>query len=153
MLEVGHIAKAHGIRGEVIVSMVSNRAELRLAAGSTLYSDGIDFEVVRASAHQGRYIVALAGVTDRSSAEALRGMVLRAPAPDPEPETLWVHELIGAEVTDTEGRCFGPVLAVESNPASDLLVLDGGRLVPLVFVVGHEPGAAVVIDPPAGLLD
>jgi hypothetical protein len=41
---------------------------------------------------------------------------------------------------------------VEANPASDLLVLPGERLVPLVFVVQKAPGR-VVIDPPPGLLD
>jgi ribosomal 30S subunit maturation factor RimM len=66
--------------------------------------------------------------------------------------TLWVHELIGSEVFDLAGHSYGPVEAVESNPASDLLVLSGDRLVPLVFVKSRLPGR-VVIDPPAGLLD
>ena len=33
----------------------------------------------------------------------------------------------------------------------DLLVLDGGALVPMPFVVEHTPGR-VVVDPPEGLL-
>ena len=45
---------------------------------------------------------------------------------------------------------LGTVIAVEANPASDLLVLDGDRLIPLVFVVSHAPGL-VVVDPPDGL--
>ena len=44
------------------------------------------------------------------------------------------------------------VVAVEANPAHDLLVLDGGALVPMVFVVSAGPGA-VVVDPPEGLFD
>jgi 16S rRNA processing protein RimM len=44
------------------------------------------------------------------------------------------------------------VVAVEANPAHDLLVLDDGALVPVVFVVEHTPGR-VVVDPPAGLLE
>jgi 16S rRNA processing protein RimM len=47
---------------------------------------------------------------------------------------------------------LGTVAAVEANPASDLLVLDGGGLVPLTFLVTAEPGR-LVVDPPAGLLD
>ena len=43
-------------------------------------------------------------------------------------------------------------VAVEANPASDLLVLDSGALVPLRFVVSAEPGH-VTVDPPAGLFD
>jgi hypothetical protein len=45
------------------------------------------------------------------------------------------------------------VTAVEANPASDLLVLDGGGLVPLCFVVDHVPGSRVVVRVPDGLLD
>ena len=39
-----------------------------------------------------------------------------------------------------------------ANPAADLLELDSGALVPVVFVVDHAPGR-VTIDPPEGLLD
>jgi GrpB-like predicted nucleotidyltransferase (UPF0157 family) len=48
---------------------------------------------------------------------------------------------------------FGPVQAVEANPASDLLVLYGDRLVPLTFVVEDRPDGTLVIDPPPGLVD
>jgi 16S rRNA processing protein RimM len=39
-----------------------------------------------------------------------------------------------------------------ANPASDLLELDSGALVPIVFVVDHAEGR-VTIDPPDGLFD
>lgn len=152
MLEVGRIVKAHGIRGEVIVDLVSNRPDVRLAPGSVLASDRGDLEVLTATPHQGRWIVAFDGIPDRTTAETLRGTVLSAEPLADEDDALWVHELIGSEVVDTAGRSYGPVEAVESNPASDLLVLSGERLVPLVFVTSKLPGR-VVIDPPAGLLD
>jgi 16S rRNA processing protein RimM len=69
-----------------------------------------------------------------------------------DPAVLWVHELVGAEVVAPDGTRLGVVAAVEANPASDLLVLDGGGLVPLTFLVSAEEGR-VVVDPPAGLLD
>ena len=108
-------------------------------------------KVVRSSPHQGRWIVAFAGVDDRDAAERLRGVVLRAEALD-EQGTLWVHELIGAEVVDAAGTVHGRVEAVQANPASDLLVLEDGRLVPLTFVVSSGEGR-VVIDPPPGLME
>ena len=47
-------------------------------------------------------------------------------------------------------------MAVVANPASDLLELESGELVPLRFVVGGlEPGPdgpTLRIDPPEGLL-
>ena len=151
-LEVGRIVKPHGIRGEVIVDLSTNRPEPRMAAGSVLQSDRGPLEVAKASPHQGRWIVAFAGVADRNAAELLRGLVLSAEALEEE-GVLWVHELVGAEVVDTAGNSFGPVQAVEANPASDLLVLAGERLVPLVFVVERRLDGSVVIDPPPGLFD
>ena len=102
--------------------------------------------------HQGRYLVRFEGVLDRQGAEALRGVVLRATAVEV-PGVLWVHELVGAEVVTVEGRVLGTVAAVEANPASDLLVLDGGGLVPLRFVTGHQAGQRVTVDVPEGLVD
>jgi 16S rRNA processing protein RimM len=148
MLEIGRIVKPHGLRGDVIVSLVTNRTE-RLDVGSVLEAGDRRLEVVRSSAHKGRWIVAFAGVNDIDAAEALRDTVLRAEPLD-DPDELWVHDLLGSEVVDTGGTSHGTVAAVEANPASDLLVLDSGALVPLRFVVEHGPGR-VVVDPPEGL--
>lgn len=152
MLEVGRIVKAHGIRGEVIVDLVTNRPDLRMAPGSVLTTNRGPLEVLTATPHQGRWIVAFRGVEDRNAAETYRDLVLSAEPVEGDEDTLWVHELIGSEVFDVAGRSHGLVEAVESNPASDLLVLAGDRLVPLVFVKSTLPGR-VVIDPPPGLLD
>ena len=65
---------------------------------------------------------------------------------------LWVHELIGSEVRDRTGTPVGHVVSVEANPAHDLLVLDGGALIPIVFVTEHTAGR-ITVDPPAGLLE
>jgi 16S rRNA processing protein RimM len=100
--------------------------------------------------HQHRYIVTFDGV-DRDRAEALRGVVLLAEAIE-DPDALWVHDLIGAEVVDVDGVVRGTVESVEANPASDLLVLDSGALVPLRFVVGRGE-RQLTIDPPAGLFE
>ena len=150
LLEVGRIVKPHGIKGEVIVELVTNRPE-RLDAGSVLSSDVGDLLVLRATPHQQRWIVAFEGVRDRNRAEELRGTVLRAEPLDGEDDTLWVHELIGARVYDVDGLFYGSVIEVEANPASDLLVLPQG-LVPLTFVVEQSP-QRVVIEPPEGLIE
>ncbi len=147
---MGRVVKPHGLRGEVVVELFTNRTE-RLAAGSVLEGPGGPLEVLRSSRHHRRWIVAFAGVEDHAGAEALRDAVLSAEPLD-DPDELWVHELVGSEVVDTAGVGHGTVVAVEANPASDLLVLDGGALVPLRFVTESGPGR-VVVDPPSGLLD
>jgi 16S rRNA processing protein RimM len=152
VLEVGRITKAHGIKGEVLVELVTDRVE-RVAPGSVLTTgDGGKLVVVASRAHQGKWIVAFEGVPTRTDAEAMRGTVLLAEPIEGAGDTLWVHELIGADVVEVDGTPRGTVESVLANPASDLLVLDGGALVPLAFVVGHEPGR-VVIDPPEGLFE
>jgi 16S rRNA processing protein RimM len=150
-LEVGRIGRAHGLRGEVSVTLSSDRLE-RLAAGSVLDADGRTLVVESARPHAGRWLVCFEGVEDRTDAESLLGLVLTGDALPSEEDELWIHELIGAAVRDRTGRDLGSVLSVEANPASDLLVLDGDVLVPITFVVERGPGF-VVVDPPEGLLD
>ncbi len=150
MLEVGRVAKSHGLRGEVIVELFTNRTE-RVAPGTVLTSEQGDLVVERSSPHGTRWIVAFKGVHSREAADELHGRVLSAP-PLEDADALWVHELVGSEVHDINGAPIGRVAAVESNPASDLLVLENGGLIPLRFVNAHEPGR-VTVDIPDGLLE
>jgi 16S rRNA processing protein RimM len=154
-LVVGRVGRAHGLRGEVAVTFSSNRPE-RSAPGAVLFVGDRELTVNESRPHQGRMLVHFAGVDDRTAAEGLLGRELTA---DPlagddtlADDELWVHEVVGAEVVDRAGAPVGRVVAVEANPAHDLLVLDGGALVPMVFVVEQRDGE-LVIDPPDGLLD
>lgn len=149
-LEIGRVGRAHGLAGEVRVRLWSEAS--RLAPGSELSTDRGPLTVKAARPHQDHFLVTFEGIAGREGAEALRGLLLRA-APIEVPGTLWVHELVGATVVSRAGEELGVVDAVEANPASDLLVLEGGGLVPLRFVVSHEPGKRVVVEVPEGLLD
>jgi 16S rRNA processing protein RimM len=151
LLEVGRIARAHGVRGELIVELVTDRTE-RVAVGATLHVEGGGPLTVTASRpHKGKWIVTFEGVHDREGAEALQGTLLYADPLD-DPAELWVHEVIGRRVVDVDGQLCGTVEAVQANPASDLLVLDSGALVPVRFVI-EERDDALVIDVPDGLFD
>jgi len=153
LLEVGRIDKPHGVRGDVVVSLITERTE-RLAPGTVLDSDRGPLEVVEAKPHQHRWIVRFAGVVGREGADELRGVVLRAEAlPDDDPDAIWVHEVIGRRIVDQHGTDHGEITAVQANPASDLLVLASGGLVPLRFVVDHADAEVVRVDVPDGLLD
>jgi len=151
VLEVGRVTKAHGVRGEVVVSLLTDRLE-RVAPGAVLYAGGRPLEVVASRPHQKHHIVSFAGVETREAADALHGTALQA-EPIGDDEELWVHELIGAPVVAIDGSAVGTVEAVQANPASDLLVLEGGALVPVAFVVDHRDDGAIVVDLPEGLLD
>jgi 16S rRNA processing protein RimM len=150
MLDVGRIVKPHGLKGEVVVELLTNRTE-RLDAATVLETDAGPLTVVWSSPFQNRWIVQFDGVDSRERADALRGTVLRAEPLD-DPDALWVHQLIGARVFDAAGTELGTVKEVEANPASDLLVLEDGGLIPLRFVTESEPGR-VTVEIPEGLLD
>jgi 16S rRNA processing protein RimM len=101
-----------------------------------------------------RYIVQFEGVADRDGADSLRGLELLAEPLEDVPNVLWVHELVGATVQDTAGTALGVIASVESNPASDLMVLESGGLIPVRFVTSHDATARTVdVDIPEGLLD
>jgi 16S rRNA processing protein RimM len=152
LLKIGRVTKAHGLRGEVVVQLWTDLTE-RLDPGSVLTTPRGTLTVEVARPFQDRWIVQFEGIVDRSQAERMRGIELEAEAVDI-PGKLWVHELVGATVFGLDGAELGTVAAVEANPASDLLVLDGGGLIPLRFVTESDPPAGrLVVDIPEGLLD
>ncbi len=151
LLEVGRVTRAHGIHGEVVVDLVTDRDE-RTRPGAVFHTDAGPLTLAAARPHQHRWLFRFEGVADRTAAERLAGLVLRA-EPLHDPDELWVHHLVGSDVVDrrtgiSRGRCT----AVQANPAHDLLVLESGALVPVVFVVSCADGVTV-IDPPDGLFD
>ena len=132
LLEVGRIVKPHGIRGEVVVDLVTDRHE-RVDVGTVLTTKKGPLVVRTSRPHQGKWLVVFDGYADRNRAETLAGTVLRAERVD-DPEALWVDDLIGTEVVEVDGTARGRVVAVVENPAHDLLELDSGKLVPVVFI-------------------
>jgi len=163
LLEVGQITRPHGLKGEVAVKLTTDRTE-RVAVGAQLITDAGPLTVATARREQRKgqqrhiglfvqhWVLSFDGYSTREAAEALRGLTLRA-EPIEDPDELWVDDLVGATVVLVgNGERVGTCVAVVANPASDLLELDSGALVPVVFVVDHDAGR-VVIDPPDGLFD
>jgi len=156
VLEVGRIGRAHGVRGAVHITLGTDRVE-RVEAGAQLF-DGDTWLTIESSrpvpGNAGRFdtwIVQFAGISDRNAAEALTGRTLSA-EPIEDDEALWVHELIGSRVVDADGVDRGACVAVIDNPAHDILELDSGHLVPVVFVVEHADGV-IRVAVPDGLFD
>ena len=139
----------------MLVKLTSDRTS-RLDPGSVLVTERGPLTVVQSSLHNDRWIVRFDEIDGRDDADVWRGTLLQAEATDDpadgDGDGFWVHQLVGAAVVLVDGTEVGVVREVEANPASDLLVLDTGTLVPLVFVVDRAPGR-VTIDPPDGLLE
>ena len=147
---MGRIGKPHGLKGLVHVDLTTDRTE-RLDVGSRLLAGDDWLEVVTAARHGQTWLVRFQGVEDRTDAERIANRTLRA-EPIHDPDALWVHEMVGAEVVERDGTPRGRCVAVIANPAHDLLELESGALVPVTFVVGVADGT-ITIDPPEGLFE
>ena len=142
--------KAHGVHGQVNVQLATDRTE-RLAPGTRWFARDGWLTIVAATPHQDRWLVTFAEIGDRLSAQRYTNTPIFAEPLD-DPAELWVHDLIGATVVDVDGTTRGTCVSVVANPAADLLELDTGALVPVVFVTEHSAGR-IVIAPPDGLFD
>lgn len=163
LLLVGRVARPHGIRGQVIVNPETDFPEDRFRIGQVLLVGPADRPVEReineVRFHQGRPILALAGVQTMDDAEVLAGADLWVPqaALDPLPQgTYYRHDLIGCEVRDTLDRTIGRVTAVEGTLDRSYLVIDGDVMLPLVDGICLQVDMAarrIVVDPPEGLIE
>lgn len=166
MAVVGRIARAHGIRGQVIVNPETDFPEERFRPGAELFIErGGRVEtltVTSARFHRDRPVIGVAGVETMNDAERLAGQELRVPidrlAALP-PGTFYRHDLIGCRVETRDGTLVGPVRDVEGTVGGSRLVVDGASgevLIPLVAAICTvvDPAAKrIVIDPPEGLID
>jgi 16S rRNA processing protein RimM len=168
---VGRIGKPHGIRGEVTVEVRTDEPDRRFAAGSRLRAEPprgrggatapyAALTVTRTRWHQGRLLATFDEITDRTAAEAARGVVLHVSVDAEErpsdPEEYYDHQLVGLRVVDLDGRDLGEVAAVVHGGAQDLLTVRTPdrreALVPFVAALVPEvdlgAGRVVVADRP-----
>jgi 16S rRNA processing protein RimM len=121
---LGRIAGAHGIRGDVLVKTFTQRPE-DIAAYGPLDDGSARTFVIEAVRVTGKGVVArLAGVRDRTAAEALKGAALhvdRARLPAPAEGEFYHVDLIGMATVDAEGRTVGEVVGVHNHGAGDIL--------------------------------
>jgi 16S rRNA processing protein RimM len=155
---LGRVVRAHGIKGEV---------RLMLDGDGDVIVPGLVIQVggkpqVVASVRLESGIAAFVGITDRTTAEGLRGQTIavqRKALPELEDEEVYLADVVDLPVLDTTGRRLGVIIAFTDNTAQPLAIVrvdDGGHqaLVPFVApIVVEVRDDAVILSPPAGLLD
>jgi 16S rRNA processing protein RimM len=166
MAVVGSIARAHGIRGQVIVNPETDFPELRFQPGAIVFAKrgaSIDALVVTTARLQnGRPVIGLEGVETMNDAEALAGLELRVPIEELAPlpaGTYYRHDLVGCAVITVRGEEIGTVESVEGTVGGSRLVVAGAKgeiLIPLASEICRMidvTARRIVIEPPEGLLD
>ena len=126
LIQVGHITGAYGLRGGIRVSPYSMDADALLSV-KTWWIDKPSLRPVQvrnAKSHSGDVTATLVDVTDRETAEALKGatvQVSRADFPElPEDEYYWT-DLIGLDTVNLQGEALGKVTDMMHNGAQSIL--------------------------------
>jgi 16S rRNA processing protein RimM len=169
MAVVGRVARAHGIRGQVVVNLDTDFPRERFQEGAAFFvkrSTGPgEMETLVISTvrfQQDRPVIGFVGVDDMNTAIGLAGTELRVPveqlAPLP-PEMFYRHDLVGCVVDTIEGAHVGHVTAVEGPVSGSRLVVAtplGDVLVPMAAEICRSIDLAarrIVVAPPEGLLE
>lgn len=128
-VELGRVAKAHGVLGEVKVKLHWAQSDLLLKLGTvTLVSaEGHrrDVTIEAARPAHDHVLLKLAGVQDRDEAEVLRGAALvvpRSALPEPEPGEFYLNDLVGLRVVGPDGD-IGVVVEIRVHPSIDSIVI------------------------------
>lgn len=164
LVRVGRIAGARGLKGEVRIASFTAKPADVAAYGPVRDETGThSFKVTVLGEAKGQIVARLSGITDRTAAEALKGLYLFVPrrALPPTKDGEYYHaDLIGLRAELVGGGVLGTVTAVHDYGAGASLEVAraGGatvmvpltaRAVPVVDVAGGR----LVIDPPEGLLE
>jgi 16S rRNA processing protein RimM len=136
---VGRITRPHGVRGELTV-MVLSEVPGRFDAGATVFlEDGRSLTVATSRPHKDRVLVTFSEVTDRESADALRGAILAVPESTSPPlaeGSWWDHQLVGCSVFTESGAELGELRQVIHTAANDVWsAVDGSGVETLIPVL------------------
>jgi 16S rRNA processing protein RimM len=136
---VGRIGRAHGVRGELSVVVLTEVGERFVPGAIVSLEDGRTLTVDAARPHRDRMLVRFREVGDRTAAEALQGSLLVVPrsSSPPLPEgSWWDHDVEGCEVETDAGRTLGTVADVIHTRANDIWsVLDASGSETLIPVL------------------
>lgn len=119
---VGRIRRAHGIRGEVVVELMTETPDAIFATGARLFAgtaagdpapDGAELHVESARPFNDTLLVAFDEVADRTVAERWRDRFLLVPESEieaPGEGEVFVHQLVGLDVVHAGDLSIGRVI-------------------------------------------
>jgi 16S rRNA processing protein RimM len=129
-VELGRVARAHGIRGEVKIDLHFRGSDLLLELESVLLARPGEEPLPRTIESARRadkfILVRFHGIADRNAADELRGALVLVPRealPEPGEGEYYLTDLIGARVVGPDGD-VGRVVRVVTHPSVDSLIIE-----------------------------
>lgn len=128
-LVIGKVLRPHGIRGELRLE-VHTDTPTHLSDVDTVYvgEHHKAYKLESSRLHSGVLLITLAGVTDRTPAEAFRGEIISvkfAEAAPLKPGEFYHHQVIGLQVVTDAGEALGVVSEILTTGANDVYVVKG----------------------------
>ncbi|MEX0833288.1 MAG: ribosome maturation factor RimM [Actinomycetota bacterium] len=128
-ITVGKITRAHGIKGEVSVLVLSENPDRFVPDSVVSTRDGRSLSVESTRENRGRLLVKFKEISHRGEAQRFHGEYLVVPASElaelPE-GSYWPHQIIGCEVLREDGRSLGTVTEIIRTEANDVWVAKSG---------------------------
>jgi 16S rRNA processing protein RimM len=125
LIEVGRVAGAFGVRGELRITAFTEDPMALLRYRTLKRADGTTaLTLTAARIAKGGIVARAKEIATREEAEAARGLKLhidRADLPPPDEDEFYLADLIGLEARDPAGAVIGRIRAVENFGAGDLL--------------------------------
>ena len=130
--EIGKIAAAHGIKGDMILVPHTDFPErffdMKTLTLSFPGKEPFERQVQRLVPYEGKdsFFLHLRGTDDRNAAEALKGAVVTVAADERvelEEDEYWLDDIIGIDVQNEAGETLGTVIDVLATGAGDVYVL------------------------------
>lgn len=121
---LGQIVGVHGIRGEVVIKTFTAEPESIADYGPLTDPTGRTHVVEHVRVTAKGVVARLAGLTDRTAAEKLRGTELYVPRdrlPEPDEGEFYYEDLVGLAAVTPDGQPLGEIVAVQNFGAGDLL--------------------------------
>ncbi len=108
-MKIGKIIGVHGINGELRIQPLTDAPERYLEFEEVLL-EGRPLAVESARLHQGKVLLTLSGLSNRTQAEKLRGKFIeieRENAQELDEDEFYIVDLLGLEVRLADGRAIG----------------------------------------------
>ena len=162
MVPIGVVARPHGVRGMVAVTLEDPESTALLGVDHVYLGGGSDgprrVDVLRSSTgRKGQVLLALEGIATPEAADALRGRTVlleQDQLPALEEGEYRLAELVGLLAVDRQGAEVGRVAeVVDTADVPVLVVAAEGREVYVPFAAAHVievdlAGRRIVVDPP-----